>query len=192
MVDEFIGKELTQERKDNWEDYLKALECVELWDFCGSFAKEMFLSGYLFGSSHRIHTPFLKPVEDKPITLYFFHNIEDLVISDAGDTMRTIRMLKLKNKLTESERAKIQTILDLTGCRFQSWGQYKDSIPAIEIESELDDMVRNCLKLGRAILMIYGLFSKWLKKYEAAGNLGMYSEEYQKYVKRWDDLAYER
>jgi hypothetical protein len=195
MEDKFFRKNLTQEIKDNWNEYLKIKECVEFWDFIGDFAKEMFLSGYLFGSSHRIHTPFLEPVMDKPITLYFFRNNpggEDLIISDSGHTIRTIKMLKLKNKLTESEQVQIQTILDLTGCRFQNWGQYKNSIPSIEIVSELDDAIKNCLKLGQSILMIYGLFSKWFKKYEAAANLGIYSEEYQKYIKRWDDLAYEQ
>ncbi|MFX1453834.1 MAG: hypothetical protein ACFFDB_00530 [Promethearchaeota archaeon] len=191
--DEFIGREFTPELKDNWEEYLKTYDIKDFWEYTNDFAKELFVKGYFWGNDFRMRIPFLKPVENKPLLLYYFTNTfnGEPVLSDSGDTIRQIKTLKLKNPITEVEMQKIQDILKITGCRFNKFESERgNAIVSIEIKTKKSKIAINSIKLGQAILMIYGLFSKWLRKYEESFQGGIFSEEHQKYVNRWNELAH--
>jgi hypothetical protein len=188
----FIGDQLTQNIRENWKEYLQVNDMKRFWGYTEDFAKELFLSGYFWGNDYRMQVPFITPIENKPLLLYFFRNTLDgkSVLSDSGATIRQIKTIKLKNPITDSEMEKIKDILKMTGCRFHKWSMER-AIISIEIKTKPYQIAINTLKIGQAILMIYGIFSKDLKKFEEACNMGMYSDAYQQYVNRWNDLAYE-
>jgi len=190
MTNEFIGKNLTPEIKANWSDYLEQNELTDFWEYTRDITRELFISGFFWGSDFRIRLPFIIPIVDKPLLFYIFRNNPNgkIVISDSGDTIRRIKTMKLKNSLTQSETKKILEIFEITGCRFQK--DKNSAIVPIEIETKPTKIAINYLRLGQAILMIYGLFTKWLKQYREAMNLGVDSEEYQMYANHWDKLAY--